>query len=74
MAGRRPKPTAVKKRACKPGKRPLSKNEPQPKRAQPARPRYLTREGSAEFTRLAAEYKMLWRFDGPGIPAPRVSP
>ena len=61
MAGRRPKPTAAKKLAGNPGKRPLPKNEPPPKRTQPVRPRHLTREGSAEFTRLSAEYKILCR-------------
>ena len=59
MAGRRPKPTASKKLAGNPGKRPLPKNEPQPKRGLPVRPRHLTREGGAEFTRLAAELDQL---------------
>lgn len=59
MAGRRPKPTAVKKLAGNPGKRPLPKNEPQPKRGLPARPKHLTREAGVEFTRLAAELDQL---------------
>ena len=42
MAGRKPKPTAVKRAEGNPGKRPLNENEPQPAAGKPKAPRHLS--------------------------------
>lgn len=42
MKGRKPKPSALKLVAGNPGKRPLPKNEPKPKRVIPSAPAHLT--------------------------------
>ena len=54
MRGRKPKPTAVKKLAGNPGKRPLNANEPRPPipESTPYAPRHLNREAKKEWRRL----------------------
>jgi hypothetical protein len=47
-AGRRPKPTRLKLITGNPGKRPLNRNEPNPKRIIPACPDFL--QGEARKT------------------------
>lgn len=56
MAGRRPKPTALKELAGNPGKRPLNKREPKPRKKQgmPV-PRHLREEARREWRRLRPE-------------------
>lgn len=53
--GRNPKPTVLKEVTGNPGKRPLSKGEPQPDRSMPSCPTWLGREAKAEWRRLAGE-------------------
>lgn len=55
MAGRRPKPTAMKKAAGNPGKRKLNKSEPAPAAHIPICPPHLDQEAKAEWTRIAPE-------------------
>ena len=55
MAGRRPKPTAVKKLNGNPGKRPLNKNEPQPQLSIPECPTHLSVYAKEEWSRLSEE-------------------
>jgi len=54
MRGRKPKPTAVKRLAGNPGKRPLNANEPTPPvpDAVPYAPRHLNGEAKKEWRRL----------------------
>lgn len=52
MAGRKPKPTAVKKLEGNPGKRKLNKNEPVPAKGMPECPDWLLPEAKAEWERL----------------------
>ena len=54
MRGRKPKPTAVKKLAGNPGKRPLNASEPRPPvpDAVPYAPRHLNCEGKKEWRRV----------------------
>lgn len=54
MRGRKPKPTAMKKLAGNPGKRPLNENEPQPPVPDriPYVPRHLNDEGKREWRRI----------------------
>lgn len=59
MAGRRPKPTALKRLAGNPGKRPLNEREPQPVVKIPACPRHLTGEARREWRRISAELVLL---------------
>ena len=54
MTGRPPKPTAIKKLTGNPGKRALSKNEPQPERVIPAMPRGLLKY-ARQFWKAHAE-------------------
>jgi P27 family predicted phage terminase small subunit len=53
-AGRRPKPTAIKKLEGNPGGRPLNQNEPQPSGI-PTCPRHLNKEARAEWRRISKE-------------------
>ncbi len=51
--GRKPKPTALKVLEGNPGKRPLNKKEPQPKRQAPRCPSWLEPEAKKEWKRMA---------------------
>lgn len=53
MAGRKPKPTAVKKLEGNPGKRKLNKKEPIPAKGMPECPDWLLPEAKKEWERLA---------------------
>jgi len=53
VAGRKPKPTAVKKLEGNPGKRKLNENEPMPVKGMPTCPSWLLPEAKAEWERLA---------------------
>ena len=53
MAGRKPKPTAVKKLEGNPGKRKLNSKEPVPAKGIPACPDWLMPEAKKEWERLA---------------------
>ena len=53
MAGRKPKPTAVKKLEGNPGKRKLNNKELDPKKRMPACPDWLMPEAKKEWERLA---------------------
>ena len=53
MAGRKPKPTAVKKLEGNPGKRKLNTKEPVPAKGMPACPQWLLPEAKKEWERLA---------------------
>ena len=52
MAGRKPKPTALKLVTGNPGKRPLNDHEPQPEAAIPEVPAHLSGEAKAEWDRI----------------------
>lgn len=52
MAGRRPKPTALRLVEGNPGKRAVNKKEPKPKRVIPACPAYLSDAGKVAWGRL----------------------
>ena len=54
MKGRKPKPTAMKKLAGNPGKRPLNQNEPQPPVPDkiPRAPRFLNKYARREWYRI----------------------
>ena len=53
MAGRRPKPTALKLVTGNPGKRAINKKEPKPKRLIPSCPAYLSSESKVAWGRLS---------------------
>ena len=53
MAGRKPKPTAVKKMEGNPGKRKLNTKEPVPAKGMPVCPDWLMPEAKKEWERLA---------------------
>ena len=53
MAGRKPKPTAVKKLEGNPGKRKLNDKEPMPVKGMPTCPAWLMPEAKTEWKRLA---------------------
>lgn len=53
MAGRRPKPTAIKLLEGNPGKRELNKYEPKPEKKMPVCPDWLEPEAKNEWRRLA---------------------
>ena len=53
MAGRKPKPTELKKLQGNPGKRALNKNEPQPNLALPDCPAELSQSAKTEWQRMA---------------------
>lgn len=57
MAGRKPKPTAVKKLEGNPGKRKLNTKEPVPAKGMPDCPEWLLPEAKKEWERLADPYK-----------------
>lgn len=66
MAGRRPKPTEMKKLDGNPGKRPLNKDEPQPRVKQPTCPAHLVGQARTEWYRmvkLLIELKLLTEVD-----------
>ena len=52
MAGRKPKPTALKKLEGNPGKRKLNTAEPEPASGRPAMPYYLTPRAKKEWKRI----------------------
>ena len=52
MAGRRPKPTAMKKLEGNPGKRKLNMVEPMPEKGMPECPKWLLPEAKVEWSRL----------------------
>src|ERR1700732_3971707 len=58
MAGRRPKPTALKILQGNPGKRPLNTDEPQPT-GTPTRPDHLDRVAKLEWNRISAHLTSL---------------
>lgn len=49
VAGRKPKPTAVKRAEGNPGKRPLNENEPQPASGKPKAPAHLSSVAKAHW-------------------------
>ena len=53
MAGRKPKPTAIKKLEGNPGKRKLNTKEPIPAKGMPECPQWLLAEAKKEWERLA---------------------
>ena len=53
MAGRKPKPTAMKNLEGNPGKRKLNKDEPVPAKGMPGCPEWLMPEAKEEWYRLA---------------------
>jgi len=69
--GRKPKPTALKKLAGNPGKRPLDRAEVRPRAGVPAMPRRrLSAEGQRLWRRLApelAELGLMTEVDGPAF-------
>jgi len=52
MAGRKPKPTELKKLDGNPGKRPLAKGEPAPAMKKPTCPAHLVGEARKEWNRM----------------------
>ena len=59
MAGRKPKPTALKLIQGNPGKRPINKNEPQPAKRRMKAPAYLSVEAKKEWRYMATKlFKM----------------
>ena len=68
MAGRKPKPTAIKKLEGNPGKRKLNTKEPIPAKGMPNCPEWLMPEAKKEWERLAdlmnqmgVLQKLIWR-------------
>ena len=59
MAGRKPKPTAIKELEGNPGKRKLNKNEPIPAKGMPKCPSWLLPEAKKEWKRLAENLAQL---------------
>lgn len=59
MAGRRPKPTAIKKLEGNRGHRPLSKTEPLPDKTPPTCPSWLSYQAKAEWKRVVPELERL---------------
>ena len=55
MSGPTPKPTRLKLLQGNPGRRPLPKNEPQPKLGAPTRPEWLLPEAKREWSRIVPE-------------------
>lgn len=53
MAGRKPKPTALKELEGNPGKRKMNTKEPVPDKGMPACPKWLLPEAKKEWERLA---------------------
>lgn len=59
MAGRKPKPTAVKKLEGNPGKRKLNKKEPVPEKGIPDCPDWLLPEAKTEWERLCEKLSQM---------------
>ncbi len=57
--GRPPKPTAIKELEGNPGKRPLNKHEPKPKKKAPRCPMWLLPDAKAEWERLSGSLEKL---------------
>lgn len=55
----RPTPTALKKLAGNPGKRPMNKDEPQPKTGAPECPEWMAGDALAEWNRIVPELDRL---------------
>ena len=55
MAGRKPKPTALKKPEGNPGKRKLNTKEPTPGKGMPDCPKWLLSEAKKEWERLCVK-------------------
>ena len=55
MAGRPPKPTALKRLGGNPGKRALNGREPQPTKKRPRCPKHLTGEAKKEWNRTSKQ-------------------
>lgn len=55
MAGRPPKPTALKALGGNPGKRKPNKSEPKPKAKRPSCPKHLTGEAKKEWNRMSKQ-------------------
>ena len=60
MAGRKPKPTAIKELEGNPGKRKLNKKEPKPDKEMPVCPEWLLPEAKAEWERLCEKLSDSW--------------
>ena len=56
MAGRKPKPTALKKLEGNPGKRKLNTKEPVPAKGMPEGPKWLLPEAKEEWKRLCQNH------------------
>lgn len=70
MPGPAPKPTAIRRLAGNPGKRPFNDNEPQPERVAPARPRGLPKGAKAFWDAHAEKLErlgILTEVDGPAF-------
>ena len=59
LAGRKPKPTALKELEGNPGKRALNEHEPMPEKKAPACPKWLEPEAKKEWHRLAKDMETL---------------
>ena len=59
MAGRKPKPTALKELAGNPGKRPLNRREPRPPRGPLDPPAHLSAQARAKWIELAQSFDQL---------------
>lgn len=59
MAGRRPKPTQLKRLQGNPGRRPLNENEPEPDAVVPTRPGWLLPEAKREWSRVVPQLQRL---------------
>lgn len=59
MAGRRPKPTQLKRLQGNPGKRPLNKHEPQPLGDRFNCPGWLSAEAKSEWRRIVPQLRVL---------------
>lgn len=53
MAGRRPKPTVLRLVQGNPGKRPLNRSEPKPKRKSPIRPAHLSEKAKTAWPKVS---------------------
>ena len=62
--GRPPKPTAIKELEGNPGKRPLNKNEPKPKKIAPKCPSWLLPDAKKEWRRLSKELEAMGLLTG----------
>lgn len=59
MAGRKPKPTALKILEGEPNKARINLNEPKPKASKPTCPRHLSKPAKTEWRRIASELEVL---------------